>query len=178
MPVHLGGHLDDVRELVRVQARPAHQRTVTQRQLDVLLHVLRIHASSLKDAHLARRPRSDHPPHHAPGEPHGRLLVLRVRVLPLPYGPPRLSMAARPSPSSAGTATGWAPSTPEGVARPGTRAARGALAGPSGCPAAGRVCRRCWSGSSSSCRPRAACLAVSMMLALLSISRGLAAICP
>src|SRR5467141_2652720 len=51
MTVYLRSNLHDLRELFRVQACPTDQDAVAQRQLDVLLHVVRLHAAAVEDAH-------------------------------------------------------------------------------------------------------------------------------
>src|SRR5713226_4597557 len=52
MVIYRRGHIDDLGELLGVQARAADQAAVTQRQLDVRLDVARVDAASIKDAHL------------------------------------------------------------------------------------------------------------------------------
>src|SRR5712692_1617266 len=52
MTVHRRGDLDDLRELLRDQARSTDQAAVAKRQLDVCLDVARVDAASIKHAHL------------------------------------------------------------------------------------------------------------------------------
>src|ERR1700737_4263937 len=63
VPINLGSHLDDVLELLGVEACAADEDAIAQRQLHVSLHVFRVDAAAVQDAHLARRSGADHPPH-------------------------------------------------------------------------------------------------------------------
>src|SRR5215472_6187935 len=67
--IDLGRHVHYVRELVRVETCPAHQRAVAYGPLDVLLHVLRVDASAVEDAHLARSERVHHLPDPSADQP-------------------------------------------------------------------------------------------------------------
>src|SRR5438067_334279 len=88
--IDLGRDLDDLGELFRLQARPADEAAVTQRQLDVRLDVGRADASAVEDTDLARRAGSDQLAHGATDQAHRLVGVLRVSVLAAADRPHRL----------------------------------------------------------------------------------------
>src|ERR1700694_1794210 len=90
MPINLGRHLDDVRELRRIQARAADQAPITQRKLDIRLDVARVDASAVKDSHLARGAGPDQLPNHLADQPHRFVRVLGVCALAAADRPYRL----------------------------------------------------------------------------------------
>src|SRR5260221_1002223 len=88
--IHLAGHLDDLREFVRLQARATDQAAVAQRKLHIGLNVRRRHAASIKDANLACSAGADELTDDLADQPHGLVRVLRVGVLAAADRPHRL----------------------------------------------------------------------------------------
>src|SRR5437879_4414604 len=90
MAINRRCHLDDLGELLRVEARAADQAAVAQRQLHVSLDVARVDAASVEHAHLSRRARADELAHRLSDHPHRLVRVLGVGALARTYRPHRL----------------------------------------------------------------------------------------
>src|SRR6266700_5072754 len=90
MAVYRRRHLNDLRELLGVEAGAPNQAAVAQRQLDVGFDVARVDAASVEHTHLSRRAGADELSHRLPDHPHRLVCVLRVSALSGTDGPHRL----------------------------------------------------------------------------------------
>src|SRR5260370_40126160 len=81
MAVHRRGHVDNLGELLGVEAGATDQAAVAKRQLDVRLDVAGVDAASIEDAHLPGRAGADQLTDDAADRPHGRVWVLAVRAV-------------------------------------------------------------------------------------------------